>query len=71
MDKQYIKQYDKWNEAKKIIENKTNINFKNDGSVKFRIRPWSIWWFEVGENIGTETSCHHYKNTISTQLLLS
>jgi len=67
MDKQYIKQYDKWNEAKKIIENKTNINFKNDGSVKFRIRPWSIWWFEVGENIGTETSCHHYKNTISTQ----
>jgi mRNA-degrading endonuclease toxin of MazEF toxin-antitoxin module len=63
----YIKQYDKWNDIKKVIENKTNINFKKDGSIKFRIRPWSIWWFEVGENIGTETSCHHYNNKISTQ----
>jgi mRNA-degrading endonuclease toxin of MazEF toxin-antitoxin module len=49
---------DTWNNKKKIINKKIGINHKKDRSIKFRIQPWSLWWFEVGENIGTETSCH-------------
>ncbi|XPV69983.1 MAG: hypothetical protein ACNI25_05255 [Halarcobacter sp.] len=44
---------DSWNNKKKQINNRININHKKDGSVKFRIQPWSLWWFEVGENIGS------------------
>lgn len=52
---------DNWNIHKKDIEKRININHKKDGSIKFRIKPWSIWWFDVGENIGTETGCHFSK----------
>ena len=34
---------DSWNTKKKIIDKRININYKKDGNVKFRIRPWSIW----------------------------
>lgn len=57
---------DTWNNKKKKINHRTNINHKKDGTIKFRIRPWSLWWFEVGENIGSETSCHFSKDSIST-----
>ena len=58
---------DSWNTKKKIIDKRININYKKDGNVKFRIRPWSIWWFEVGENIGSETGCHFNKLNLTTQ----
>ncbi len=57
---------DSWNDKKKHINGKININHKKDGSVKFRIQPWSLWWFEVGENIGSETSCHFSKEKLTT-----
>jgi len=57
---------DSWNDKKKQINGKININHKKDGSVKFRIQPWSLWWFEVGENIGSETSCHFSKEKLTT-----
>ncbi len=57
---------DSWNSKKKRINNRININHKKDGSVKFRIPPWSLWWFEVGENIGSETSCHFTKEKLTT-----
>jgi uncharacterized protein YifN (PemK superfamily) len=55
-----------WNNYKKSIEQRININHKKDGSVKFRIKPWSIWWFDVGENIGTGTGCHFSKDKLTT-----
>ena len=57
---------DGWNTHKKQIEQRININHKKDGSIKFRIKPWSIWWFDVGENIGTETGCHFSKDKLTT-----
>ena len=54
-----------WNEKKKEVQSRININFKDDNVVKFRIQPWSIWWFDIGENIGTETSCHFSQSDIS------
>lgn len=57
---------DNWNIHKKDIEKRININHKKDGSIKFRIKPWSIWWFDVGENIGTETGCHFSKEKLTT-----
>ena len=57
---------DSWNKKKKTIDQRININHKKDGSVKFRIPPWSLWWFEVGENIGSETSCHFSKDKLTT-----
>lgn len=57
---------DIWNNKKKIINEKISINHKKDGSIKFRIQPWSLWWFEVGENIGTETSCHFTSKELVT-----
>jgi|GEM_PF-2207457 len=58
---------DTWNIKKKNIDKKVNINYKKDGNVKFRIRPWSMWWYEVGENIGSETGCHFSKEKLTTQ----
>ena len=57
---------DIWNEKKKQIDKRRNINHKKDGNVKFRIRPWSLWWFEVGENIGSETSCYFLKDKMTS-----
>jgi len=34
---------DTWNNKKKIINKKIGINHKKDGSIKFRIQPWSLW----------------------------
>jgi len=58
---------EEWNNIKKNIEVRVNINYKADGQVKFRMKPWSIWWFDVGENIGTETSSHFSKEKMSSQ----
>lgn len=49
---------DEWAIRKKVVEAGQHINFDSAGKIKFRIRPWSVWWFEVGENIGTETGSH-------------
>lgn len=65
LDKKDIR-LDIWNTKKKILAKRININYKKDGSVKFRIPPWSLWWFEVGENIGTETSCHFTNENLIT-----
>ncbi len=53
---------DSWNEEKKLIENRLNINFNADKTIKYRIKPYSMWWLDIGENIGTETSGHIYTN---------
>ncbi|XOB63567.1 type II toxin-antitoxin system PemK/MazF family toxin [Campylobacterota bacterium DY0563] len=57
---------DIWNNKKKIINEKISINHKKDGSIKFRIQPLSLWWFELGKNIGTETSCHFTNKKLVT-----
>jgi mRNA-degrading endonuclease toxin of MazEF toxin-antitoxin module len=56
---------DSWNIKKKTIQNKVSLTHNKNGSVKFRIKPWSIWWFNIGENIGTETGCHFTEDKIS------
>lgn len=56
---------DEWGNRKKDINKKLAPTHKPDGTVKFRIQPYSIWWFDIGENIGTETSCHFSQNDIS------
>lgn len=49
---------DNWSSEKKVVEITTNINLYSNGRRKFTIRPWSVWWFNIGENIGTETGSH-------------
>ena len=39
------KDFDKWNELKKVLNEKQNVPFANDRE---------IWWCSVGINIGTE-----------------
>lgn len=56
---------DEWSVRKKQIDKKIAPTYNNDGTVKFRIQPWSIWWFDIGENIGTETGCHFTQSDIS------
>lgn len=53
---------DNWTVEKKNVENRLNINFKPDKTIKYRIQPWSIWWFDIGENVGTETGGHVYSD---------
>jgi len=55
-----------WNSIKQAVETRVNINFRANGQVKFRMRPWSIWWFDIGENIGTETSSHFSQEKMSS-----
>lgn len=53
-----------WTDEKKIVENRLNINFRinvnQETEIKYRITPWSVWWFDIGENVGTETGGHVY-----------
>lgn len=39
------KDFDKWNELKKVLNNKQNVAFANSRE---------IWWCSIGVNIGTE-----------------
>jgi mRNA-degrading endonuclease toxin of MazEF toxin-antitoxin module len=43
----YIKNFDKWNKSKKIIENRNNNHLSS-----FRER--DVWWCSIGINIGSE-----------------
>lgn len=54
-----------WNDKKKNLENRRNINLRNNGKPLFTIKPWSIWWFNIGENVGTETSSHYDPSDIT------
>ncbi|WP_295022703.1 type II toxin-antitoxin system PemK/MazF family toxin [Sulfurimonas sp.] len=56
-----------WAVRKKAVEAQHHINFDSAGKIKFRIRPWSVWWFEIGENIGTETGSHFDPLQMSTK----
>jgi len=56
---------EEWSSRKKTINNKIAPTHHTNGNIKFRLKPWSIWWFDVGENIGTETSCHFSEDKIS------
>jgi mRNA-degrading endonuclease toxin of MazEF toxin-antitoxin module len=58
---------DEWAIHKKAVESQKHINIDARGRVKFRIRPWSVWWFEIGENIGTETGSHFDESRMSTK----
>lgn len=50
---------DSWNIEKKDITHKNEtVNKTSLGKVKFDIKPWTIWWFEAGENIGRELGSH-------------
>jgi len=49
-----------WTQEKKVVEGRLNINFKEEKKIKYRIQPWSVWWFDIGENVGTETGGHVY-----------
>lgn len=53
------KRLDDWNEKKKEITHKTHpVNKTDVNKVIFDIKPWTIWWFEAGENIGREIGTH-------------
>lgn len=50
---------DVWSTKKKEITNKNNPVNKNSVNKKVMdIMPWTIWWFEAGENVGIETGAH-------------
>ncbi len=50
---------DSWNiEKKQITHKKETVNKTAVGKVKFDIKPWTIWWFEAGENVGREIGSH-------------
>lgn len=50
---------DQWNEIKKVVnQKKETVNKDEVGKVKFDIKPWTIWWFEAGENVGRELGSH-------------
>lgn len=53
------KRLDDWNEKKKEITNKNNpVNKDGMNKLLFDIKPWTIWWFEAGENVGMEIGTH-------------
>ncbi|QNK85945.1 type II toxin-antitoxin system PemK/MazF family toxin [Aliarcobacter cryaerophilus] len=58
--KEFIeKRLNDWNKEKKeIVHKKETVNKTEVGKVKFKIMPWTIWWFAVGENIGRELGSH-------------
>jgi mRNA-degrading endonuclease toxin of MazEF toxin-antitoxin module len=50
---------DQWNNIKKVVnQKKETVNKSIVGKVKFDIMPWTIWWFEAGENVGRELGSH-------------
>lgn len=53
------KRLDSWNiEKKAITHKKETVNKTALGKIKFDIKPWTIWWFEAGENVGRELGSH-------------
>lgn len=50
---------DSWHLKKKeIIHKPYPINKNSMQQVVFDIKPWTLWWFESGENIGREIGSH-------------
>lgn len=49
---------DDWNIKKKEISHKIPTNKHDNSTVKFDIKPWTIWWYQAGENIGLEAGSH-------------
>ncbi|MFW2585557.1 type II toxin-antitoxin system PemK/MazF family toxin [Aliarcobacter butzleri] len=48
-----------WHIKKKEITNKTHpVNKYPNQRIIFDIKPWTLWWFEAGENIGKEIGSH-------------
>jgi mRNA-degrading endonuclease toxin of MazEF toxin-antitoxin module len=53
------KRLDKWHIRKKEITHKNNpVNKHDNQKVIFDIKPWTIWWYEAGENVGRELGSH-------------
>lgn len=65
--------FENWTDEKKIVENRLNINFRinvnQETKIKYRITPWSVWWFDIGENVGTETGGHVYTDPSKQYLI--
>lgn len=65
MIKEADNRFDEWNAKKKLISRKKPVNKNDTNKVIFDIMPWTIWWFEAGENVGHELGTHidHNANT--------
>ena len=48
-----------WHREKKEIVHKPHpVNKKPTQEKLFDIKPWTIWWYDSGENVGFETGSH-------------
>lgn len=65
MIKEVDERFDEWNNKKKTISKKKPVNKDDRNKVILDVMPWTIWWFEAGENIGYELGTHvdHHHNT--------
>lgn len=60
---QVNKRLDEWHIKKKEITHKNNpVNKYDNQKVIFDIMPWTLWWYNAGENIGRELGSHVNKD---------